>query len=72
MTWEEEETATFDCKQVTRETDKAIECILDIDGTVARYWIPKSQIDDDSEVWSKGDVGELVVTMWIAKEKGLL
>lgn len=72
MTYEEEETASFDCKQVVRQTDKAIECILDLDGKIERHWIPRSQITDDSEVWEKGDVGELVVTMWIAKEKGLL
>lgn len=33
-------------------------------------WIPKSQIDDDSEVSEKGDVGTLVVNQWIAQQKG--
>jgi len=35
------------------------------------YWIPQSQIVDDSEVWKKGDEGELVITDWIAGKKDL-
>lgn len=34
-------------------------------------WIPKSQIDDDSEVWQEGDEGRLVVSEWTAIEKRL-
>lgn len=34
-------------------------------------WIPQSQIDDDSSVWQAGDVGDLVVSRWIAEQKGL-
>jgi len=33
-------------------------------------WIPKSQIDDNSEVYEKGHVGNLIVSQWIAKQKG--
>ena len=32
------------------------------------YWIPKSQIHDNSEVWKKGDVGMIVVTEWFARK----
>jgi len=35
-------------------------------------WIPKSQVHDDSEVWKKGQAGKLVVTEWIAEQKGLI
>lgn len=39
-------------------------------------WIPKSQIDDDSEVWNdttdgKGP-GRLIISEWCATEKGLI
>ena len=34
------------------------------------HWIPKSQIDDDSEVYEKGHEGKLVITRWLAKQKG--
>ena len=50
-----------------RETDKAILVLVGSE----ELWIPKSQIDDDSEVWKEGDAGELVISNWIALEKGL-
>jgi hypothetical protein len=43
---------------------------VDIDGVL--YWIPQSQVDDDSEIWENGQEGTLVVSEWIAKEKGLI
>jgi hypothetical protein len=36
------------------------------------YWIPISQIDDDSEVYQKGDEGTLIIPRWLAEEKGLI
>lgn len=51
-----------------RETDKALLCIIDDE----EHWIPKSQVDDDSEVYAEGDEGKLVITEWIAEQKGLL
>lgn len=36
-----------------------------------RVFIPKSLIDDDSEVWEVGQEGELVIPTWLANEKGL-
>jgi hypothetical protein len=50
------------------ETDLAILC--EIEG--GEFWIPVSQIDDESEVWKKGDTGQLVVSEWFATEKGLI
>jgi hypothetical protein len=35
-------------------------------------WMPVSQVDDDSEVWKPGQEGQLVVSEWIAIEKGLV
>lgn len=37
-------------------------------------WIPDTQIDDDSELYmqsKKGDKGALVISAWIAKQKGI-
>jgi hypothetical protein len=58
----------FDVPEVQADTDKAI--LAEIDGT--DVWIPKSQIKDESEVWKKGQSGKLVVTEWIATQKGLV
>jgi hypothetical protein len=35
-------------------------------------WIPKSQVHDDSEVYKKGTEGKLVITAWLATQKGLV
>lgn len=35
-------------------------------------WIPKSQINDDSEVYAKDTEGTLIITEWIAAQKGLV
>ncbi|KKN72202.1 hypothetical protein LCGC14_0413390 [marine sediment metagenome] len=52
---------------VVRETDLALLC--DIEGE--EYWIPKSQIHDDSEVYEDGTEGDLVISAWLAKQKDL-
>lgn len=51
-----------------RETAHAI--LVEIDGS--DHWIPKSQIDDDSEVYQAGTSGTLIVTEWLAIQKGLV
>lgn len=39
----------------------------------ARVWFPKGKhIHDDSEVFEEGDEGDLIISEWIANEKGLL
>lgn len=35
-------------------------------------WIPKSQIHDDSEVYSLGHDGDVVVTLWWAEKRELV
>lgn len=61
----------FTCDAVCkRATPKAL--LVEIDGD--EHWIPKSQIHDDSEVYDadENSEGTLVITEWIAKQKGLL
>lgn len=50
------------------ETPKALLVVIDGD----EYWIPQSQIDDDSEVYRQDDKGTLVISEWIAEQKGIL
>jgi hypothetical protein len=61
-----------DC-EVVGETDKAIFVAIG-DGIKSgeRMWIPKSQVHDDSEIWKLGQEGTLVITEWIAEQKGLI
>jgi hypothetical protein len=61
---------TFTVKEAkcTRASEKAILVeAADFDEPV---WVPVSQVHDDSEVWKVGDEGKLVVTQWIAEQKG--
>ncbi len=57
----------IDDARATGETDKGI--WVDIDGD--DHFIPQSQIDEDSEVWKKGDEGVLIITDWLADERGM-
>lgn len=53
-------------------------CSVETDGALLiesedfEGWIPQSQIDDRSEVWRKGDSGALVISEWVAIQKGIL
>lgn len=49
------------------ETDGAL--LVEIDND--KYWIPQSQIQDESEVYRKGHEGVFIISDWIAKQKGL-
>jgi hypothetical protein len=60
--------ATFDDVRVIRATANAL--LVEIDGD--EHWIPQSQIDDDSEVYADGHEGELVISEWLAQQKGLV
>lgn len=52
------------------ESDLAIKVKApEFDGAV---WVPKSHVDDDSEVYAECHEGKLIVTEWIAKQKGWL
>jgi hypothetical protein len=60
--------ATFVNAVCTRDTDKAI--LVEIDGD--EFWIPQSHVDDDSEVYEEGQRGTLVISQWIAEQKGIV
>lgn len=53
---------------VDRATEKAIH--VTVGGEAC--WIPQSQIHEDSEVWKEGQTGTLIVSRWIAEQKGLV
>jgi len=60
------------CKVIC-ETNKAIRIKSDTLAELAgedEDWIPKSQIDDDSEVFANGTEGDLIVSDWFANQKG--
>lgn len=52
----------------TYESTDAIKCLGMESGE--EVWIPKSQVHDDSEVWQPGHEGTLVITEWLAIERG--
>lgn len=62
---------TIDFSDVTAlfDSGKALKCLIDGE----EYWIPHSQISDDSEVFDAGDnaEGTLVISLWLAEQKGL-
>jgi len=55
--------------KVVKETDFALLVSLDADDG-REYWVPKSQIHDDSEVFKEGQVGDIIVSSWYAEQKG--
>ena len=60
--------------EVIRESDSG-KALLVKDDEGEEFWVPKSQIHDDSEVFKPAGVnsyGRLIVTEWLAKEKGWL
>jgi len=54
--------------EVLKETEKALLCKIGGED----WWIPKSQLREENEVSGEGDVGKLVISEWLATEKGLL
>lgn len=50
------------------ETDKAILVRLD---SGEELWIPNSQVHEDSDVYGVGDAGDVIVSSWWARQKGL-
>lgn len=63
------DTVSFDVDQVEAESDKAI--FVELEGE--KIWVPKSQIHDDSEVYSMASGGgSLIVTKWWAAQRGLV
>lgn len=44
--------------------------LVEVEGS--EVWIPSKLIDDKSEVWRKGDEGDLVISRWFAEIKELV
>lgn len=63
-----EATVAFPAVRCIRQTSKAILCVLE----GKEVWFPQSHVHADSEVYQQGHKGKLVVSEWIAKEKGLI
>ena len=58
--------------KVLRQTEKAI-LFEPEDTDVDQFWVPKSVVHDDSEVWEDADdkrEGELIVKQWWAEKNG--
>ncbi len=60
--------AEFEDVEAIAETDKALLCRINGE----EVWVPQSQIDEDSEVYTKGDRGTLIVTEWWAAQRRLI
>jgi len=61
-------TVTFEKVEAIKETDLA----LLVDLGHEEHWFPKSVIDDGSEVYQEGDIGDLVVQEWFVIKEGLV
>ncbi|MGD2215169.1 MAG: hypothetical protein PVJ64_00380 [Gemmatimonadales bacterium] len=65
----DDETLNFDARVIAQ--GKAA-VLVEIDEE--EYWIPYSQIHDDSEICSqseRGEEGQIIISEWIAEQKGL-
>ena len=59
---------------------EGIECIAKTDAAILcrggdldkKTWFPESQLVNTSEVIEEGDSGTLIITEWIAMQKGLV
>jgi len=63
----EQKTFEIACRRI-RETDNAV--LIHEDATSDDIWIPLSQVEEMH--FDKNQYGTLVVTEWIAQQKGLL
>jgi hypothetical protein len=65
---DQEETYTIEGVSSLGSTDKAIVCVIPGKGVIP---IPISQIHDDSEIFKANQpAGRLVVTSWLAEQRG--
>jgi hypothetical protein len=63
----DDDTCRFEDVLCTYSTPKAIKVTIEDE----EHWIPQSQVHDDSEVYKTGQRGTLVITRWIAQQRGL-
>lgn len=62
--------STHEVEDVTVEQETAKALLVKFDDGKTQ-WIPKSVIDDDSEVYKMGTSGKLIVKEWFAEKEGL-
>lgn len=62
------ETESFADVKCIKETARAVLVVFPDNRNA---WIPKSVIDDDSEVYKDGTDGTLIVQRWFAEKEGL-
>ena len=63
------EWVTISDAECIASTSKSILVTADI--LEEEIWIPLSQVSDDSEVYEKGTSGDLIISGWVARQKGL-
>jgi len=63
-----EEIVEFEDVTSINDTPLALCCFIE----GKNVWIPKSQIHTDSEVYRKNQSGKLIISRWIAEQKGLV
>ena len=56
-----------DCRCKAASPDAIFVYIPDL---MDSFWIPQSQVTDDSEVYELGGTGDLIVTEWWADKQG--
>lgn len=64
----EDDCETFEGARCVGETPKAIKVRLD---NGDEHWIPKSVIDDDSEVYQSDTDGKLIIKSWFCEQEGI-
>lgn len=63
-----DQTIELEDATIEAETDLALLCNIDD----KKHWIPKSVVQEDSEVLSEGDSGTIVLMRWFAEKEGLV
>ena len=63
-----EQTIEIEDVVIEVETDLALLCNIGD----KKHWIPKSVVDEDSEVSSEGDTGTITIMRWFAEKEGLV
>jgi hypothetical protein len=69
-----EQSHTVEDVEVLAETERALLCRSEELAAATgekKTWVPRSQVDDESAIQRRGDVGYLIVSRWWAREVGL-
>ncbi len=61
-------THTIENCKCLKESSKAI---LVVNAEDKEFWVPKSQVHDDSEVYKEDTDGRLVISSWWAEKEGI-